>query len=595
MFNLGRLKLRQLLALMIGFSIVMMILVQIFYYFRFRSLTQERAENYAVNLMNQIDEQLSIIARDLEKGASTIAYNRHVQEYLVIGDPKRKLLELAPFMFDVLEYVKSSNENIYDILIWDGEGKLITSVDNYQNGIYDELIKKYQFTEAQFKTPTHTAVIKVNDDIFYYYAYILPIFSINKKVELFTKIGTCVVICKTTPLEKRVLDISIVKDSLFMVLDSENKILVANRSADQGKAFTSIAFSDQNKEGKLKLKYNGKNSIVQYRTINRTGWKIVSIIPIADLMSDMRPIRSFGLFIGIITALMLLLFDSIFSYSITHNISDLVNFMRNIGEQNIKQRLELAVQNEFGFIAENINRMLDKIEDMTRSIFTAQSKLYEAELAKKQTELAALQSQINPHFLYNTLNCISTIGLAHELPDIVNISSAMSRIFRYCIKEADIVLIKDEMACIKDYLSIMSIRYKGKFSIEIKVDEILLEMKTIKMILQPIVENAVYHGIERKKGPGKLVIKGCLVHNERINFMISDDGKGMTKEELEELLGEINTGAEGEKIKRQEKRSIGLANIHHRIRLLFGDQYGISIASIENKGTEVHIELPVIE
>lgn len=595
MFNLSRLKLRQLLAMLIGFSLIMILLVQIFYYYRFQLLTQERARNYAANLMNQIDEQLSITARDIEKGASTISYNRHVQEYLITGDTTRKITDLFPFMFDVLEYVKSSNENIFDILISDADGKVITSVNSYQNSIYEALVKKYKFNEKQFKTPTHTSVIKVDDDIFYYYAYILPILSATQRADLFEKIGTCVIICRTTVLENLVLDISIAKESHLMVIDSENRILAANNSSYQGKIFDSIAFSKENSEGEVELKYNGKNSIVQYKTIKGTGWKIVSIIPVEELMSDMRPIRSFGLLMGIITTLILLLIGIVFSYNITHSISSLVKFMRNIGEHNIKQRLEFHAQNEVGTIAKDINRMLDKLEDMTRNIFTTQSKLYEAELAKKQTELSALQSQINPHFLYNTLNCISSIGLAHDIPDIVNISSAMSRIFRYCIKEAEIVFVKDEIACVKDYVSIMSIRYPDKFSVEVEVDGILLEMRTIKMILQPIVENAIYHGIERKKGQGKLVIKGYLVQRESINFMVSDNGKGMNKQELEDLVEYINSEGEGLKIKNQEKRSIGLVNINHRIRLLYGNQYGISINSVENEGTQVYIKLPVID
>ena len=307
MFNLSRLKLRQLLAMLIGFSLFMMILVQVFYYYRFQLLTQERARNYAANLMNQIDEQLSVTARDIEKGASTISYNRHVQEYLITGDTTRKIVDLFSFIFDVLEYVRSSNDNIFDILISDGNGNLITSVSNYQNSIYEALVEKYKFNEKQFKTPTHTSVIKVDEDIFYYYAYILPILSTTQRADLFEKIGTCVIICRTTALEKLVLDVSIARESYLMVVDGENRILAANNHAYQGKIFNSIAFSKENNEGEVELKYNGKNSIVQYKTVKRTGWKIVSIIPVEELMSDMRPIRSFGLLMGLVTTFILLL------------------------------------------------------------------------------------------------------------------------------------------------------------------------------------------------------------------------------------------------------------------------------------------------
>jgi len=593
---MSKVTLKQLVTMLIGFSVIMMILVQVFYYFRFYSLTQDRARNYATNLMNQINEQLITTTRSIEKGASTIAYNRHVQEYLAINDTQRKLIELYPFIMDVLQYVKSSDDNIYDILLTDKDGKLITSVDSYKNDIFMELIKEYKFTDKNFKTPTHTSIIKDTDDLFYYYAYILPIFSTTYKVDLFEKIGTCVVICKTTSLEKMVLDISISKDSRFFITDKNNTIIAGNNREDQGKLFDSyITDKSSQNPNEQDITYNGKKSMIQYKTIPNTGWKIISIIPVAELVSDMKQIRSFGLFIGLIMILILLLIGSFFSYSITHHISRLVKFMHEIGEHNIKQRLEITAPNEVGLIAKDINRMLDRLEDMTRSIFTTQTKLYEAELAKKQSELSALQSQINPHFLYNTLNCISSIGLVHDIPDIVNISAAMSRIFRYSIKEEDIVMVKDEITCIKDYLSILNIRYQDKLSVCLKLDDAIYERKTIKMILQPIVENAIYHGIERKKGKGILTIQGDIVDNRIIQFIISDNGKGMNSQELEDLLFRINSSSEDINNQIKNKRGIGLVNINHRVKLLFGDEYGITIDSCENEGTQVLLKLPVLE
>lgn len=596
MLKLSKLTLKQLVAMMIGFSLIMMILVQVFYYSRFYTLTQERARNYAENLMNQVNEQMLTINKGIENGTSTIAYNRHVQEYLATPDVQRKLIQLYPFVLDVLQYVKSSDENIYDILLTDRDGKLVTSVDSYKNDIYMELLKNYEFTGKQFKTPVHTSVIKDTDDMFYYYAYIMPIFSTTQKVDLFNKIGTCVVICKTNVLEKMVLNVSVSKNSHFFIIDKNNVIVSGNNRTDQGKVFDSHFIDNGNSDVEEQMvDYDGKKSIVQYKTLAKTNWKIVSIIPLAELVSDMESIKSFGLCIGLITILILLLIGAFFSYSITHHISQLVEFMHEIGENNIKQRLKISAPNEVGRIAGDINRMLDKLEDMTRSIFTTQSKLYEVELSKKQSELSALQSQINPHFLYNTLNCISSIGVANDIPEIVNISAAMSRIFRYSIKEEDIIFIKDEIACINDYLSIIKIRYQDKVSVSMKVDEAIYERKTVKMILQPIVENAIYHGLELKKGKGVLIIQGGIIDNRYIQFVISDNGKGMNTQELENLLLQINSPDEELNTKIRTKKGIGLANINNRIKLMFGDEYGIHIESIEKEGTRVYLKLPELE
>jgi two-component system sensor histidine kinase YesM len=212
----------------------------------------------------------------------------------------------------------------------------------------------------------------------------------------------------------------------------------------------------------------------------------------------------------------------------------------------------------------------------------------------QREKLSALQSQINPHFLYNTLNCLSSIGLAYDVSEVVSISSAMSRIFRYSIKGQEIVSIKDEMSCIKDYLLIMDIRYKGKFEIVIEMDESFLEMKSLKMILQPIVENAMYHGLEMKSGVGRLFIHGHISEHGYMQIDIEDNGVGMTDKQLSDLRKGIRDDENAE-LSGTDKQSIGLGNINKRLKLQFGSPYGLDVVSEEGKGTKVTVRLPVIE
>ena len=156
-------------------------------------------------------------------------------------------------------------------------------------------------------------------------------------------------------------------------------------------------------------------------------------------------------------------------------------------------------------------------------------------------------------------------------------------------------MIKDEVTCIKDYLSILNIRYQDKFSVCLKVNEAIYECKTIKMILQPIVENAIYHGIERKKCKGLLIIQGDIIDNRNIQFIISDNGKGMNPQELGDLLRRINSYNEDSNSQIKDKRGIGLININKRVKLFFGNEYGINVYSCENEGTQVWLKMPVIE
>jgi two-component system sensor histidine kinase YesM len=217
------------------------------------------------------------------------------------------------------------------------------------------------------------------------------------------------------------------------------------------------------------------------------------------------------------------------------------------------------------------------------------------ELVKKQAELSALQSQINPHFLYNTLDCIKGIGHSVKSQDIVNITSSLSFIMRYSIKGGDIVSVKNEIECVENYLKIISIRFMGKHQFQLDIDECLMDMKMIKFILQPIVENAIYHGLEPKLTGGLLKIKGFLLDDRLICFEIFDNGKGMTAEELECLNRELDEDNIQSIVTGNKERSIGLININGRIKFKYGMEFGLKITSRENEGTSVRLNFPCID
>jgi len=238
--------------------------------------------------------------------------------------------------------------------------------------------------------------------------------------------------------------------------------------------------------------------------------------------------------------------------------------------------------------------MIDKMEEMTSHVVTTQARLYEAELSKKQAEFSALQSQINPHFLYNTLNCISSIGLEYGSKEIAQMTSSMSKIFRYSIEKSELVLISEEVQCIKAYLNIISIRYENKFSLEVKVDDQLLGMKTPKMILQPIVENSVYHGLESMDAGGRLCVSGRIDENGDICFQVTDTGKGIDQEELERIKAKLHMEYSERAKTSLEGKNIGLSNINNRIKLLFGEGYGVEIESQLGRGTTVMVKIPSI-
>jgi two-component system sensor histidine kinase YesM len=595
-FSLNKFKLKEQMGVLIGIALIMMASTQYFFYYQFQNLTRIRAERYAESLVNQVAEQLYSHARNTEQGGSIIAYNRHIQEYLVTDDPERKHIILFPFVRDVLEYVRSSNENIYDIILAGADGRIITSLRSaytYQHNMQQTIVFDYGINTAEFKNPLHTALLQ-NIDNMNYYAYIVPLFSIIPGNRFFEKIGFCVVVSNTESIERIISDIQLSENSGFIVLDGDNTIMVANKKEDQGKKFESLysyILNEPDHENTL-TDYQSK-AIVQHRLLANTGWKVVSIIPEEELSADLQSIRRFGLLLGIFMILALVVSGIALIRNITLPVSRVVNFIEQVGKNGESQRLEIPAPNEVGIIAGYINRMLDDIEENMDKLLKAQKEYHDIELLKKEAELSALQNQINPHFLYNTLNCISSIALVNDISEIVTISEAMVKIFRYSIKQSDLVFIRDEIALIRDYMEIMNIRYLGRFTLVISVDEEILRLKTIRMILQPLAENAVYHGLEPKNGPGELSIHSSKISENVLQISIEDNGKGMGKKELAALQKALNTESLGEETSTGAK-SIGLININRRIQLMFGKEYGVTIESRQNSGTLIVIFLPVI-
>lgn len=240
---------------------------------------------------------------------------------------------------------------------------------------------------------------------------------------------------------------------------------------------------------------------------------------------------------------------------------------------------------------------IKKISSLLNKCAEERTRKNSAEIFDKQAELTALQSQINPHFLYNTLESVRGQALIDGNTEIAGMMEALSAFFRYSIsRKGSLVTLRDELNNIENYMKIQRYRFNNRFSMEIFIDEEdeeAYEFKIPRLIIQPVVENAIFHGLEEKLEGGKVTIE--IIETEKnLIITVSDNGKGMDKQTLCELNERIHDGLlhEHEEGKRQTNTGIGLPNIHKRIQLLFGEEYGISVYSTPNQGTDVEITVP---
>ena len=239
---------------------------------------------------------------------------------------------------------------------------------------------------------------------------------------------------------------------------------------------------------------------------------------------------------------------------------------------------------------------LYQITQLMEKYAVLRTKKNTAQIFDKQTELTALQSQINPHFLYNTLECIRGQALLDDNIEIAKMVEALSSFFRYSIsKKGNLVTLRDELANTENYMLIQRYRFNNRFSMEIIIDEedeVAYDFLVPRLIIQPVIENAIFHGLEERMEGGIVSIEVIVTDLDMI-ITISDNGKGIDCAELEELNNRMNANdMELEDKNNQINTGIALPNINRRIRLLFGEEYGVNVYSTLGKGTDVEIIIP---
>jgi two-component system sensor histidine kinase YesM len=241
---------------------------------------------------------------------------------------------------------------------------------------------------------------------------------------------------------------------------------------------------------------------------------------------------------------------------------------------------------------DEIGILYHEYDKMMRDIDTHIRESYQNRILSMDSQMKALEAQINSHFLYNTLESINSIAEIEEVESIVIMTKALGDMFRYSIKtESELVPIHDELQHISNYMAIQQIRYGDKIKCHLHIDESLKDQKILKLILQPLVENAIYHGLENKQSSGSITIKGYRSDNS-LCFEVIDDGTGMTTQQIDEILALLAEPPSFTAIGKRDRQSIGIKNVHSRINLYYGNEYGLNIESEQNQGTLIKITVP---
>ncbi|MCY9517510.1 sensor histidine kinase [Paenibacillus apiarius] len=361
----------------------------------------------------------------------------------------------------------------------------------------------------------------------------------------------------------------------FYLLDEQKNIVYSKNPDDIGAKAASV-LEHRNGGGELGTKEDAANYIITSAS-EVTNWQAVTIIPKQELFSFVNVIVR-TIFISLLVLLGLSILASIYiATSITKPLSALNAKMKLVAQGKLGVNIDIQ-HGEVGRISITIDHMLQEIRRLIQRI-------YDEEQEKRHMELLALQSQIRPHFMYNTLNVIKWMAKIQGATGIEEALTAFSSVIKFTAKtESDVVTIQEEVEFIKNYTNILDFRYFNKFEVEYDIDPEVLPYKTLKFLLQPLVENAVFHGFDGIPYKGKLSIR-IYRDGEHVVMIVADNGRGMSGPELEEL--QPGPGSD-------PMNGIGVKNIRSRIELNYGTECGLWMTSAENAGTTATIIIPAI-
>lgn len=406
------------------------------------------------------------------------------------------------------------------------------------------------------------------------------------------KIGVGFVVLDRNKLDSLIDDKFLKPGSEVLIVGDGRRVISSTDKAGVGKRIDESVSTEEQRDQFVTI--DRTRYMVKTSRLSQTGLTLVAKIPTDELFKEARTIAYSLLFAIPIPIVLAILINLYFNILITKPLKKLTDAFRRFASGDMTIQIRYSDNNELTGIARQFNKMVGEIHELSRRNLATQQQLYESELAKKQFELDGLHSQINSHFLYNTLNSMVGMALTDSKQEIIRTVENLGNFFRYSVNVNDFVEIVDELKHLDTYLDIQKLRFPRKFRYLSEIEPALLHHRMLKLVLQPLIENALFHGLEHKQGKGLLKIKMFSSGDDMI-LQVFDNGMGMDFQTLSRLNASLLSGDEESDTRDKDRRGVGLINIQRRIRLHYGDGYGIRAKSWENIGTVVSVAIPKME
>lgn len=556
----------QQLSALVFATVVSLCLFLILAFTKVFSMINQQWIDHACELAVQLESTVQARFNSYSKIAHLAAYNSTVQAFL-LSENEADQYSLYSEMRRNLSDFSNLDAEILDIIIEDQHGQKYRLSDSIVYSIPD-------LNEEELSVCVSPLLsIQVLGEKYYYQVLSKNIYSIDSYVQTNKLIGTVHLILSPSAFVGDESTVYPPESGNLYVTDSGHNIIWSNTGT-----FSTF------------LPASHSTIYWQIHRVGSTGLSVALFLWPKNISFTDFDARDIFIVAAILFLVVLLVLWVVWVQYLVRPLHVLSSFLEKTSQKKLdilSCRVELNGYREIHSIGYEINNMLSTIDDLTKELMQKKSDLYESRLLAKQAELSHLRSQINPHFLYNTLETMVGIAYTESQPRIAELARALSLIFKYSIKGSAIVPLKNELKIAKNYILIQKARFEDRFDDEYIINSECLQDQVPKMILQPLIENAIVHGIEPCSRFCHLTISAQHMDGDLV-ICVSDDGAGIPPEQLEKLNEQLLQSCA------ESNQHIGVGNVHHRIRLMYGTLYGIRLESTPGEGSRVTIRLPVL-
>jgi two-component system sensor histidine kinase YesM len=593
MNNLKNLSLKKKMILLNSFLVMFtVLLISLISINSFTRLNNRNIESLSEQIISQVAQNIDYYSSEMQSISTVANYDYYIQNYLnnQTMTPGQEY-EYTSNMNRLFNNISSTRTDINAVMVISNEGRVVSNINQ------NEINPNYNFTNQSW----YQHAMELDDSFLmvqphrqsYFKNSTELVISFVRKIKSFDSdkaLGVIMIDLNLNALKKICSSVHLGKDGYVIIVDEDANVIYhpdysyMYRSWDEMYAKEVFKEDDpliievlKNHGQTVEKNFDGRTLMLTSHTLPDLNWTVIGIYPQDDILAEQTSITILIIAIGLTVAGIGILSTMFISSLIFSPINNLQKRMKQAEQGTLAiVRSSNYTKDEIGSLNNSFDAMINQIAELMQRIKTE-------ERQKRKAELKFLQAQINPHFLYNTLDSIIWMAESNH-KDIVPMTENLAKLFRLSLSGGrEIITIREEIEHVLSCLNIQKMRYASKMDFKINVEEEILSLQTLKLILQPLVENAIYHGIKNMRNKGNILIKGMRIMDS-VLFQVMDDGVGIDKEQLKRIL----------KTNAHNKSGVGIKNVDERIKLYYGEPYGLEIHSERGIGTVVDIWLPAI-